>query len=99
MQLHSLEQTFQNGSTQTGLVQNSKAGIGRGGIHQRPADRLRRTAECCMGAEQLGPAVGLTGVGVHNTARQLDQLAHMPDQKHLLKMLGRRHIQRVTDKI
>ena len=52
-----------------------------------------------MGAEQLGPAVGLTGVGVHNTACQLDQLAHMPDQKHLLKMLGHRHIQRVTDKI
>ena len=52
-----------------------------------------------MGAEQLRTAVGGVGVGVHDAARQLDELAHMAHQKHLLESGGSGHIQRVTDEV
>lgn len=52
-----------------------------------------------MGAEQLSAAISLFGVGVHNAARQLDQLAHMADEQHFRKVFGCHHIQRFTDKI
>ena len=46
-----------------------------------------------------GAAIGLPGVGVHDSARQLDQLAHMADEQHFRKVFGCRHVQRLTDKI
>ena len=52
-----------------------------------------------MGTEQLSAAVGTAGVGVHDAARQLDELAHMPDKQHLREVLRRGHIQRFPDEI
>ena len=46
-----------------------------------------------MGTEQLGAAIGLLGVGVHDAARQLDQLAHMADKEDFRKMFCCGHIQ------
>ena len=52
-----------------------------------------------MGAEQLRAAVCRVGVGVHNAARQLAQLADMPHQQYLFKVRRRCHIQRISDKV
>ena len=52
-----------------------------------------------MGAEQLRAAVCRVGMGVHNAARQLAQLADMPHQQHLFEVRRRCNIQRISDKV
>ena len=52
-----------------------------------------------MGTEQLGAAIGLFGVGVHDAARQFDQLAHMADKEDFRKMFCCGHIQRFPNEI
>ena len=93
------QQAFQHRSPQAGAVQEFQTGIGGGSVHQGGADFPGSAAERRMGTEQLGAAVGSVGMGVHNTARHLDQLAHMAHQKHLFKAGRCSHIQRITDKV
>ena len=52
-----------------------------------------------MGAKQLRAAVCRVGVGIHDAARQLAQLANVPHQQHLLKVCCCCHIQRFPDKV
>lgn len=52
-----------------------------------------------MGAEQFGAAIRHAGMGVHNAARQLDQLADVPHQQYLCKLLRSGHIQRIPIKL
>ena len=99
MRLDRGEQAGHDRFPQVSGVQNVQTGVCRGGIHQGAAGRRVRAAERRMGAEQLGAAVGAAGVGVHDAARQLDELAHMPDEQHLREVLRRGHIQRFPDEI
>ena len=52
-----------------------------------------------MSTEHLGTAIRRVGMGVHHARAQLDQLAHVPHQKHLFKSCRGRHVQRVPDKV
>ena len=99
MGLYRIQQAGHNRPAQPRAVQNGKAGVCCGGVHQGAAGYRIRPAEGGVGAEQLGAAVRLSGMGIHNAARQLDELAHMADQQHLLKLLRCRHIQRITDEV
>ena len=52
-----------------------------------------------MGAEQLGPAVRVPGVGVHHASGQLYQLADVPHQQHLAEGVGGGQVQGVADEV
>ncbi len=97
--LDGIQQASHDRLAQVGSVQNIQAGVGSRGVHQGAAGGRIRPAERRMGAEQLSAAISLLGVGVHDAARQLDQLAHMTDEQHFRKVFGCRHVQRFTDKI
>ena len=99
MQLDRCEQAGHDRLPQLRGVQNVQTGVCRGGVHQGAAGRRVRAAERRMGAQQLSAAVGTAGVGVHDAARQLDELTHMPDEQHLCEVLRRCHIQRLADEI
>ena len=76
-QLDGGKDAFQHRCTQLRAVQNVKAGIGGGGIHQGGAHLMRGTAQRRMGAKHFSAAIRRVGVGVHDAAGHLDQLAHM----------------------
>ena len=99
MQLDGGKQALQHRLPQPGSVQDLQTGIRGGGIVQCGAHLPGGTAQGGVGAEQLRAAVCHVGVGVHNAARQLAQLADVPHQQHLVKMCRCCHIQRISDKV
>ena len=99
MGLDGIHQPGQHRGPEACFVQDLNAGVRGGRVEEGRADLLPRPAESGVGAEELGAAVRRVGVGVHDAARQLDELAHMPDEQHLREVLRRCHIQRLADKI
>lgn len=99
MHLDGGKDAFQHRCTQLCAVQNVKAGIGGGGIHQGGAHLMRGTAQRRMGAKHFSAAIRRVGVGVHDPCRQLAELAHVAYQKHFLKFGRGSHIQRIPDEV
>ena len=97
--LDGIHQPGQHRGPETCFVQDLNAGVRGGRVEEGRADLLPRPAEGGVGTEELGAAVRRVGVGVHDAARQLAQLAHMADEQHFLKPGGGRHIQRVTNEV
>ena len=80
VQLHSVYQAVHDGLAQTVLIQNIKAGIGCGRLHQRFAHLFFRARKRRIRAEKLRATVRHAGVRVHNTACDLHELTDMPDE-------------------
>ena len=99
MELHRRQQAFQHRGAEACRIQKVEAGVGGGGFEQGAAGLPAGPAEGGVGAEQLGAAVRRVGVGVHDAARQLAELAHMAHEQHVLKPGRSGHIQRIADEI
>ena len=96
MLLHRLQEALQHGFLQACALQQRKATVGRGLVHQSPAEGAVRSAEGCMGAEELPPAVRHAGMRVHDAARQLHKLADMPDDQKRFHPLRKRDIDGIS---